>query len=328
MINPNDDLLLRIAQGDAFAMSCEYIKHPRDDQVLSDALMFNRYIAHPTHTLKAGSYTDDTQMSIAVAEVLLSNSKNTRDDFTSAFVNCFCRDPRDGYSRGFQAILEASAKVPQPVNHFKKTVLPTSTKNGACMRAVPIGVLKDIPELLDVAAVQASVTHNTPEGIWSSQVVALMSHFALHDSRPLSDMGQFIYDSMPDTISTLPVFPSYTTVNTDVRHWNVLLNNGFVWNSKVNSKYYPPDNFYGVGISTALACLTLVQSSSDLIGMMKSILLLGGDTDSVAAIAWGIASSRMKQALPDFLECNLEPGRKYGVPFLKELGCRLMAKFG
>lgn len=62
--------------------------------------------------------------------------------------------------------------------------------------------------------------------------------------------------------------------------------------------------------------------------IMRRLLEWGGDTDSVAAIAWGIASSRYQdEVLPEFMERDLEPGSEYGVAFLKGLGVQLMAKY-
>ena len=105
MKNPNPLMLVRIAQGDAYGMACESIKFPRDQEIYDQALKFERYGLHPMHKLDAGQYTDDTQMSIGVTEVLLN--KNVRPDpnvgpqqikrwFAESFFNCFKRDRRDG----------------------------------------------------------------------------------------------------------------------------------------------------------------------------------------------------------------------------------------
>jgi ADP-ribosyl-[dinitrogen reductase] hydrolase len=332
MINKNYNMLLRIAQADAYAMATEYIKHPRDDQVLADALKFAGFVKHPTHHLKAGSYTDDTQMSIAVAEVLLSDEPRTRQKFTQAFVNCFCRDPRDGYSRGFQAILEQASKAPSPYHEFMKLVIPNSTKNGGCMRAVPVGVIKDIKEVLEIARVQASVTHNTAEGIWSAQAVALMSHFALYSKDGFDKMGAFLLNEMPKIVTPITIWPNtvregYVAPTVRVDHWTEWLANGAPWNDKVTNRTYEPLNYYGVGISTVKACYTAITTKSTLKDILEQIIVWGGDTDSVAAIAWGIASTRMQEHLDGFWEYGLEPGARYGVPFLKNLGEQLINKY-
>lgn len=332
ILHYNPKMLLRIAQGDAYAMATEYIKHPRDDEVLKRALEFKRYVKHPTHSLKAGSYTDDTQMSIAVTEVLLAGGPFNRNQFAKAFVEAFCRDPRDGYSRGFQHILETCAGTPSPYHCFLKMVVPNSTKNGGCMRAVPCGVLKTPAEVLSVARIQASVTHNTPEGIWSAQAIALMSHFALYYEDSFDKLGTFLLKEMPKTISPITIWPDnlkegYTAPVTSVEHWTEWLVNGPDWNDKVTNRTYEPLNYYGVGVSTVKACYTAIRNQPTLIGILEQIIKWGGDTDSVAAIAWGIASTRMTEDYEGFWEYDLEAGKKYGVAFLKDLGQQLMDKY-
>ncbi len=97
-------MLLRIAQGDAFGMSCEFRR-----KNLEAALRFDSYIRHPEWGPEAGCYTDDTQMSIAVARCVLSKTLG-REDFAHQFVLCYKRDPRPQcYAQGFQSLLLAIA---------------------------------------------------------------------------------------------------------------------------------------------------------------------------------------------------------------------------
>ncbi len=55
-------------------------------------------------------------------------------------------------------------------------------------------------------------------------------------------------------------------------------------------------------------------------GIMRQTIEWGGDTDSVAAIAWGIASARYPdEKLPEFFDRDLENGT-YGRDYLSTLG--------
>jgi hypothetical protein len=78
------------------------------------------------------------------------------------------------------------------------------------------------------------------------------------------------------------------------------------------------------GIATVRAVYSLLRNSETLSQVLDGAVRFGGDTDSVAAIALGIASSRLPDDLPLFLETDLEPGGKFGVEYLKALGARLM----
>jgi len=305
MLCPNPNMLLRIAQADAYCMATEYIKLPRNQGTRDAALEFVRYLEHPTHSLKPGQYTDDTQMSIAVAETLIAQTLVheqkfrglylTREAFADSFVRCFKRDRRDGYARSFQQFLGTVSTG----GEFLEKIHPASDKNGAAMRSVPLGVLKSPEEVARVAEIQAKITHDTPNGILSSQIVALMSHFALYSRSPMQTgaVAAFLCMVLPGRL------PQIATLLPR-------------WEGPVTG----PD----VGMRTAHAVFDLVTSGLSLMDILRQTIAWGGDTDSVASIAWGIASTRDTSPVPDFLEHNLELGGLYGPEFLKKLGAQLM----
>lgn len=61
-------MLIELAIGDACGVGFEYAE-PRTPDRPNDR---SRYVRHPRHRLRPGSYTDDTQMSLAVAEAVIS----------------------------------------------------------------------------------------------------------------------------------------------------------------------------------------------------------------------------------------------------------------
>lgn len=302
MKHHNPNMLVRIAQADAYAMAVEYVKPREHPQLFADALSFDRYLQHPTHSLKPGMYTDDTQMSIAVAETLLEHDvdKLTKEHFAESFFRCFKRDQRDGYSRGFQKILETSSSWQDMVSKLNAD----SDKNGAAMRAVPIGVLKDPKDVVRVAKMQAQVTHDTPGGRDSAVLIALQSHYSLYEDGDFEDFRD--WGEM-----------HFWTPSTWRRKWHggVGLKNTDLYRA-------------GIGMCTAHAVDTLLQQEKSLMSIMQQVIEWGGDTDSVAAIAWGIASSRHQdEILPEFFDWGLETGRKYGLAFLRHLGEKLMGRY-
>lgn len=290
MKNRNPLMLLRIAQGDAYGMAVEYIK-PESEHVRERALKFEGFGRHPVHRLEPGQYTDDTQMSIAVAEVLLGKDRST-EEFAHAFVRCFKRDPREGYARGFQGLLESVSDG----DELRRTIKNDSDKNGAAMRAVPIGVLPKPADVVDVAVRQAKITHDTIGGIRSAVLVAMMSHYALYEQAPFSEFPSWVYEHAKTTLG--------------------------LWKGG-------PVEGPGVGLKTADAVFTLVATQPSLLKIAETAIRWGGDVDSVLAIAWGIASTRMpgvQGELPAFFETGLEDGT-YGRRFLVGLGTRLMAVY-
>lgn len=185
MKHRNDLMMLRIAQADAFALAIEYVNREKHFSVIQALRRFDSYQQHPSYAkLRPGDYSDDTQMSCAVAETIIAERSPTSERFVQHFFDAFKRDPRDGYSRAFQAILEEATSV----DHLRQLIVPNSNKNGAAMRSVPLGVIADPKEVVAVAGIQASTTHATYGGINSSIAVALMSHFALYDRRGFSSL--------------------------------------------------------------------------------------------------------------------------------------------
>src|SRR5689334_9471671 len=95
-------MLLEIAIGDAYGAGFEY-----NNYVLPEANNLQGYIQHPRHKgIRPGMYTDDTQMSLAIAEAILAGDPWTPLNIARKFVTCFHRDWRDAYARGFQKFLE------------------------------------------------------------------------------------------------------------------------------------------------------------------------------------------------------------------------------
>jgi len=292
MRHRNPDLLLRIAQGDACGMATEFIPLPEHRAAKEAAMRLDSYVQHPVFgEVRAGHYTDDTQMSVAVAEVLLSTDPPTTPRFAEAFVHCFKRDPRKGYAPRFQVLLESVRSGAE----LTATIRAESDKNGAAMRSVPLGVLPTPEQVRTITAMQARITHDTDGGVASAIAVALMSHYALWMDAPLRDLRAWLKAQMPEAALS------------------------DAWSGD-------PVDGSALGWKTAMAVLTLVESQSSLLDIARTAIDWGGDTDSVVAIAWGIASTRMREPLPRFFEDDLEKG-PYGGAFLSELGASLMKRY-
>jgi ADP-ribosylglycohydrolase len=61
-------MLIELAIGDAYGAGFEFV----DQQTIELYNNLNGYIKHPRHDIGPGCYTDDTQMSLAVAEAIVS----------------------------------------------------------------------------------------------------------------------------------------------------------------------------------------------------------------------------------------------------------------
>jgi ADP-ribosylglycohydrolase len=287
----NSEILLRIAIGDAIALATEYVSD--DPDLIRDALLFKGYLAHPKYPLKPGAYSDDTQMSISVAEVLLGDDWS-KAAFADSFVRCFHRDPRKGYSRGFQKVLEGVRSGAGLIAALK----PHSDKNGAAMRSVPVGFLSDPAQILRVSEEHAKITHDTRDGILSAQTVALMAHFAIHTSEPFYNLPYFLYKHLHPE-----------------------------WVGEILDPVWPPVVGPRVGFKTVQAVWNIIKDEPDTLDALWQIIAWGGDTDSVAAITLGILAPRAKDTLPPWSIEGLETNGAFGPEFLTRLNDRLVEKF-
>ena len=290
MQNVNNDFLSLMAIGDAFGMKYEFVEHAIP--VAKEALFCG---PHPKFSAyQVGHYTDDTQMSLANAELLLKKpaEKICRDDFVLAWNAVFKRDPRQGYSRHmFQLMTEDLAP-----EDFYSRLDGKGTTGGAAMRAAPFGLLADLDMLNKLTREQALVTHNTNAGLNSALAVSISTHY-LHHGGDIRYVEQFLTRQI-----------------------------GKDWDSAKNGLSDDPGN----GLKIVRQALNAVQTNDTL----SDVLLSGvsqarvADTDTVCAIAAAVSSRRMdvRDDLPESLRQGCENGT-FGQDYLKHVDRQLMAKF-
>jgi ADP-ribosylglycohydrolase len=182
-------MLVELAIGDAYGAGFEYATA----DVVARHNDLSGYVRHPKHAIRPGCYTDDTQMSIAVAEAVVSGEPWTREALAERFVTAFKRDPREGCAGRFHAFL---CEVRDPAE-FLARIRPDSDKSGAAMRAAPIGVFRPAAEVIRRCSLQAAITHDTPDSIAAAVAAALMTHYFLFRLGPKADLGAFLAAHVP-----------------------------------------------------------------------------------------------------------------------------------
>lgn len=116
-------------------------------------------------------FTDDSVMTIAVADALLTSKKNNNDfdkELIAKMKTWGKKYPYAGYGGRFQSWLWQ--ENPEPYN---------SWGNGSAMRVSPVGWFYDnIIDTRSAARISAKVTHNHPEGIKGAEAVASVIYLA------------------------------------------------------------------------------------------------------------------------------------------------------
>ncbi len=276
-------MLLELAIGDAYGAGFEY----SDRGMIERYNDLSRYVKHPRHAIRPGCYTDDTQMSLAIAEAIVANDPWTLENLADRFIAAFKRDPREGYAAGFYQFLMHVQNGEQ----FLRDIRPNSDKSGAAMRAAPIGIYATIPTVIERCTLQAALTHNTPDGINAAVAAALMAHYFLYNLGPKKALGSFLEAHVPGRWST-------------------------PWTGKVKAQ----------GWMSVRAAITAIINNDSMSALLKACIQFSGDVDTVAAIALaaGSCSSEIAQDLPSHLFDALENG-PYGREYIRSLDKQLMA---
>lgn len=213
-------------------------------------------------------YTDDSVMTLAVAKWLLEDQNHTE----SGLVNCLQRVGRRhihaGYGSKFRAWLLSDA--PCPYN---------SWGNGAAMRVSPVGLYaKSIEEALELARITACVTHNHPEGIKGALAVVECVYWNKNRPSQCSDLEttkRFIRDRIEEIYG----YDLSRTLN-DIRP---------TYRFDVSCQGSVPE-----------AIIAFLESHS-LEDCVRNAISIGGDSDTIAAIACSIFAAN-SEARNDYLE--------------------------
>lgn len=232
--------------------------------------------------LRRGTYTDDTQMLLGVAESLAASSGFDGADMARRFVANF--DPRRGYGPGTMRAIGALRRG-VPWNEVGEKLFggTGSFGNGAAMRVAPVAVLyASDPRMLRSAAEQsARITHAHPLGVEGAVVqahaiaLALRSDPAGFDARtflaelrssagPLSEVFERKLDAIARLLDRSP----------EVEEVVGALGNNTTAQGSV------PAALYAVLSHPASFKAAVVYSVS-----------LGGDTDTIGAMAGAIAGA-------------------------------------
>jgi ADP-ribosylglycohydrolase len=234
-----------------------------------------------------GSYTDDTQMSLALAEMIVEDRPWTPLEIAGKFLEVFKRDKRKGYAGGFYQFL----KETDDAGAFLFNIRPDSAKTGGAMRATPLCALATIGEVLSKGRIQAAVTHNTSDGMNAAMAASLIAwHFAHGGEKK----------------GLVPLLCKYIDGPWDKP-----------WSGSVGN----------IGIDAVRAVITSLLRTESLTALLIDCVAYTGDVDTVAAIAMAAASfsPEYERDLNPSLYADLERGT-YGYDYLEELDKKLLSR--
>lgn len=249
-------------------------------------------------------YTDDTQMMIGVAQTLVECARIDDRVLCRHFATNFL--PQRGYGRGARLVLEAMVDG-HDHQYLAENLFPGgSFGNGAAMRVAPVGLMfrDDYDLLWEQARLSSLPTHVHPHGVEGAQVLAMAVALATKIKR--LDREAFFNEVSRRCNSLEFRGPLTRAAKLDDLRDLGLFGNGIEATDSV---------------VTAVASFGLTpESFAETIG---NVILLGGDTDTLAAMAGAISGAYLGvQGIPVHLLDALED-RKQGKSFIEELGREL-----
>jgi ADP-ribosyl-[dinitrogen reductase] hydrolase len=145
------------AVGDALGMPLEFGPRQPADRLVRDM---------QAKRLPAGSFTDDTEMALALAESLLAHSPLDPADLAARFAAWYLKGPPDVgiHTGGVLARISAGDPWEEVVTAAQRR-RPDSAGNGSVMRCWPVAVAcwNNLDRLLAESRLQSRVTHPHPE---------------------------------------------------------------------------------------------------------------------------------------------------------------------
>jgi ADP-ribosylglycohydrolase len=122
------------------------------------------------------NYTDDTEMAIAIVEVIECVERIDQDALARTFARRFAAEPNRGYGPAARRILSAISSG----SHWQEASRSVfeghgSLGNGAAMRVAPLGayLAGDLDRVVAQAVASAEITHGHPDGVAGAIAVAV-----------------------------------------------------------------------------------------------------------------------------------------------------------
>jgi len=253
-------------------------------------------------------YTDDTQMAIGVCEALIEKGEIIEESLCQAFVANYV--PSRGYGRGARAVLDMMEEGGNYRQVADKHFPGGSYGNGAAMRVAPIGLLfrDDHQQLMQQAQLSSLPTHIHPLGIEGAQLLALAVSLS----------------SMMESFDRVSYFDKLIQACVSEDYRNKLKEASCTQSIKDLSRL-------GNGIEalqsvpTAIASFALTPESFE--ETICNVIFLGGDTDTLAAMAGAVSgayvgATQLPKRLVNLLERSPKGGR-----YLQQLATKLFTVY-
>ncbi len=262
------------------------------------------------------SYTDDTDMTLALGESIAESCEIDPEDIAKHFsLSC---DLTRGYAIGtIKAVLAFRAGLQW--HQVGRIVFEEgSFGNGAAMRVSPVGLFyhHDLNDLQEAAIKQANVTHVHPLGQWGAVMQACSVGLAVSQNtkepfkkeQMVTNLREVLWRGPIEYMRALNKIEEMVAQGKKLQAWEVVQSLG---------------NGVEAHLSVPSACYIALTFSPDFCDAIRAAISLGGDTDTIAGMVGAIVGAHVgEKGLPvEWIE-QLEDGPR-GRSFAREVADRL-----
>ncbi len=278
-----------------------------------DRAMFHMSILAKKNVRK---YTDDTDMTLALAESIIQCGKIDPEDIAKQFsLHC---DLSRGYAIGTIKAVQA-LRAGLKWGEVARIVFQNgSFGNGAAMRVSPVGLVyhHDLDGLKDSVIKQASITHVHPLGQWGAVMQACSVALAViqdpkerfRKERTIIGLREILWGGPIEYVKALNKIEEMLFQGRRLQAREVARSLG---------------NGVEAHFSVPSACYIAITYSPDFCDAIRAAISLGGDTDTIAGMAGAIVGAHVgEKGLPVEWVEQLEDGPR-GRSFAKNLADRL-----
>jgi len=246
-----------LACGDALGGTLEFLsKHEGRKKYgyLKDIVGGGCWGLHP------GEVTDDTMMTIAVAEGILDNPENLIDFIGDRFMEWYFGKPKDigniiRFALGEFSSLKNWDKAAKSAHDFNNGM---SAGNGSLMRCIPAALFyKDIDKMIEVTEKQSKLTHYDEKAARACVFYNRLVNRYLNGGSRICSMEEIIKD-----------YPEYNTV------------------FKITKSNHKPSGYVVDSLMCSLWCFINTNTFEDAV---CEAVNLCGDADTIGAITGGLS---------------------------------------
>ena len=276
-------VLLGLACGDALGRPIEF-KPPH--RIEEEHGRVTEMLANGTHRQPAGTITDDTELALRIARSLHKEGKFEPPAVVDGFVEWYDSDPFDigGLTAATLRRLAGGGDWDKiGIEEWKHLPEGQNAGNGSVMRCAPYGVAfhSVVDDLVTASRVSSAITHADPRCQWSCVVLnATIAGLLSGDDDPLGTAFDVAEDAPGEVREAVTSIQNALSEDSDPDTVD-LKNSGYVVTTLQAGLYH--------GLTAETAEEAIIDA-----------VMMGGDTDTIAAVAGAVAGARFGgEALPE-----------------------------